>query len=102
MSVMEITNDNFYQEVVQSKGRVLLQFWADWCAPSKEFSPVVDELSERHTDIKFGRVQNDKERGISKLCYVRSVPSLLLFENGEPVRILEGAQSIETIEEALQ
>ena len=84
--VITITQDNFEKEVLNAKGKVLIDFWADWCGPCKMLSPLVDEIAEEMGDqIKVGKVNVDEVPSIARKYGIMSIPTLILFENGEKV-----------------
>lgn len=83
MAVIEITAENFDQEVLQSDKPVLLDFWAAWCGPCQMLSPLVDEVAEERTDIKVGKVNVDEQQDLAVKYQVMSIPMLLVMKNGE-------------------
>lgn len=80
--VTTVTSQNFEQEVLKSDKPVLVDFWASWCGPCMMMSPIVDELSEEETGVKFCKVNVDEEQALAVKFGIESIPSLLLFENG--------------------
>ena len=92
MAVVTITKENFEQEVLQSAKPVLLDFWASWCGPCRMLSPVVDEVAEERTDVKVGKVNVDEQPELSGQFGVMSIPTLLVFEQGQLVRQAVGAR----------
>ena len=92
MSVMNITSENFEQEIMGSDRPVLLDFWASWCGPCRMLSPIVDEVAEERTDVKVGKVNVDEQPDLAAEFGVMSIPTLLLFENGKLVRQAVGAR----------
>ena len=92
MAVITITKENFEAEVLKSAQPVLLDFWASWCGPCRMLSPVVDEVAEERTDVKVGKVNVDEQPELAAEFGVMSIPTLLLFENGKPVRQAVGAR----------
>ncbi len=92
MAVVTITKENFEQEVLQSAKPVLLDFWASWCGPCRMLSPVVDEVAEERTDVKVGKVNVDEQPELAGQFGVMSIPTLLVFEQGQLVRQAVGAR----------
>lgn len=85
MKPQVITKDNFDSEVLKAKGTVLIDFWASWCGPCRMLSPVVDEVAEEHADVKVGKINIDDEPGLAQQFDVMSIPTLMVFRNGEKV-----------------
>ena len=83
MAVTVITKDNFEQEVLKSDKPVLIDFWAAWCGPCKMLSPVVDQIAEENPDIKVGKVDVDDQVELAMKYQIMSIPTLLVFKNGE-------------------
>ena len=92
MAVINITKENFAQEVLHSEKPVLLDFWASWCGPCRMLSPVVDEVAEERTDVKVGKVNVDEQPDLATQFGVMSIPTLLVFEQGKLVRQAVGAR----------
>ncbi len=83
MNVTILTEKNFEQEVLKSEKPVLIDFWASWCGPCRMLSPLVDELAEEHSEFKFCKVNVDEEENLAKNFGIMSIPTLIVFKNGE-------------------
>lgn len=92
MAVVNLTLENFEAEVIKSEKTVLVDFWASWCGPCRMLSPVVDEIAEERTDIKVGKVNVDEQEELAMRFGIMSIPTLIVFKNGEPVRKTMGVQ----------
>lgn len=92
MSVMTITNENFQQEVLNSDKPVLVDFWASWCGPCKMLSPIVDEIAEEREDIKVCKVNVDEQPELAARFQIMSIPTLMVFKNGEMVNQTAGVR----------
>ncbi len=102
MSEITLTKENFEQEVMNSKKTVLVDFYASWCAPCKAMSPVIAEIAEENPDIVVGKVNVDEQPGISFKYGISSIPTLIVFRNGEIVNAAVGLRSKEQIIEMLK
>ena len=84
-NVLEISETNFEQEVLKSATPVLVDFWAEWCGPCKALAPTVEKLSTDYSGkIKFCKVNVDDSPNIAARFGIRSIPTLILFEQGQP------------------
>ena len=83
MAVVEITKDNFEHTVLKADKPVLVDFWAEWCGPCQMMGPIVDEVAEERNDIIIGKLNVDTQPEIALRYNVMSIPTLILFENGE-------------------
>ena len=81
--VVEATETTFEDEVLGSEGKVIVDFWAEWCGPCHAVAPVLDRIADEH-DIKLVKVNVDAEQGLAQRYGVMGIPMMLLFENGEP------------------
>lgn len=92
MSLITITDDNFKEEVLDSDKPVLIDFWAVWCGPCKMIAPIVEELAvEFEGKAKIGKLDVDSNQQTSINYGVRSIPTLLIFKDGEVKETIIGA-----------
>lgn len=98
MAAVKITADNFEEEVINSKIPVLVDFWASWCGPCQMQGPVVDEIAEEFAGkLKVAKVNVDEEGSLAQRYSVMSIPTLILFQDGEAVKKEMGFHSLEEI-----
>ncbi len=92
MALVTITDDNFEEEVLKSDKPVLIDFWATWCGPCRMIAPIVEEMATEYEDkAKIGKLDVDSNQQTSIKYGVRSIPTLLLFKNGELKETIIGA-----------
>ena len=91
MSVLNINKNNF-ELVEKSEKKVLVDFYADWCGPCRMVSPIVDEIAEEREDILVCKVNVDDEQELANRFGIFSIPSLLIFKDGEVVNQIAGAR----------
>ena len=90
MSVITVTKENFDTEVKNSTAPVLVDFWASWCGPCRMLSPVVDEIAEERSDVKVCKINVDEEPELAAKYGVMSIPTLMVFQNGEAAQTSVG------------
>ena len=91
MSVLKIGEENFEKEVLKSEGKVLLDFYADWCMPCKMMSPIIDEIAEElQGKIKVGKINVDNNQELAMKYDVMSIPTIMIFENGTLLKTFIG------------
>ena len=83
MAEVVITKENFEQEVIKSDKPVLVDFWAAWCGPCRMLMPMVDAVAEERTDIKVGKVNVDEQPELAAQFGIQTIPTLMVFKNGE-------------------
>jgi thioredoxin len=94
MTDITFTDQNFKTEVLDSKTPVLVDFWAEWCAPCKIVSPIVDEFATEYGDkLRVGKLNVDDNGQTAQSYGVMSIPSLIVFKDGQAVKTMIGAQS---------
>jgi len=91
---MELNNDNFQKEI--ESGLVLVDFWAEWCGPCQAAMPVLAEFEEK-TGVKVGKVNVDDQPELSGQFRVMSIPTMILFKDGQPAEQMVGVQDLETL-----
>ena len=97
MSVINITKNNFQEEVLNSDKPVLLDFWASWCGPCWMVSPIVDEIADERSDIKVGKINVDEEPDLAGQFRVMSIPTLIVIKDGKVTNQAVGARPKEQI-----
>ena len=101
MATTVITKDNFKSEVLEHKGTVLVDFWADWCGPCRMLSPIVDEVANENPDIKVGKINVDEQQELSAQFGIMSIPTLLVFKDGKKISESIGLIPKEQIEKMI-
>ena len=90
MSIEKITSENFEEKVLNAKGKVLLDFWATWCGPCQMIAPIVEEIAEENEDLFVGKVDVDTDPQLAVKFGISSIPTLMVFENGQVTGTLLG------------
>ena len=97
-----VTEQSFEEEVLQSDKPVIVDFWAEWCGPCHAVAPVLDRIvEESNGDLKLVKVNIDEQPALSQRFGVQSIPTMILFKNGEPAAAAIGAQPKPALEKAL-
>ncbi len=94
------TTDTFESEVLQSDGKVIVDFWAEWCGPCHAVSPVLDRIADEH-QVKIVKVNIDEQQDLAQRYGVASIPFMVLFEDGQPQASAIGAMPKGSLEKAL-
>lgn len=81
MPTIDVTNENF-ASTVEQEGIVLVDAWAEWCGPCKQFAPIYEEASDRHEDVVFTKLDTDANQEVSAALGIQSIPTLFLFRDG--------------------
>lgn len=98
MAAQVFTTANFDSEVLGSDKPVLVDFWATWCGPCQKQGPIVEELADELTDVKVGKLDVDAEEEIAGRYNIMSIPTVILFKNGEVAGKAVGLQSKESLQ----
>ena len=102
MATTVITKENFKSEVLDAQGTVLVDFWADRCGPCRMLSPIVDQVAEQHSEVKVGKIDIDAQPELANQFGVMSIPTLIVFKNGQKVNESVGLIPKENIEALLK
>lgn len=90
--VINATADNFAAEVLEAEGSVIVDFWAPWCGPCRQVSPVLDQIAAEHPNVKVVKVNVDDEFDLATEYRVTSIPAIKLFRDGEVKKEVVGAR----------
>ena len=101
MAVIKVSKENF-KDIISTEKPVLIDFYADWCGPCKMLSPVVDEIAEENPQFVVGKVNVDEEEELAMEFGVMSIPTLIIFKNGNVSEKLVGVRPKNSIVEALE
>ena len=102
MAIIDLTKENFQAEITKSDKQVLVDFWAVWCGPCQMMAPILHELEAEMPDVQIGKVNVDEQMDLARQFRVVSIPTLIIFKNGQEVRRMVGVTSKEELKDALK
>ena len=97
MEVVKLTEKNFEKEVLKAKETVIVDFYADWCGPCKMQSPILDEIAEERANVKVWKINVDEEPEITESYNIMSIPTMMVFKNGDKTKEFVGLTPKEKI-----
>ncbi|MBP5512936.1 thioredoxin [Candidatus Saccharibacteria bacterium] len=101
MKIVEVNRENFNEEVLKNKKKVLVDFYADWCGPCRMIKPIIEEIAENNDDVKIVSINIENEGELAEKYSISSIPCLVIFENGEEIKRSIGLISKNNIEKMI-
>jgi len=101
-TLVELTETNFEQEVLNAEGKVLVDFWAPWCGPCRMQTPILERLAQNGVNAKIAKLNTDQVQSIARKYGITSIPTMIIFENGREADRMIGVQPEETLKSKLQ
>ena len=102
MAIIDLTKENFQAEITKSDKPVLVDFWAVWRGPCQMMAPILHELETEMPDVQIGKVNVDEQMDLARQFRVVSIPTLIIFKNGQEVQRMVGVTSKEELKDALK
>jgi thioredoxin len=101
MTTINLDRAGFEAAVTADESIVLVDFWAEWCGPCRQFGPIFERVSDKHPDITFAKVDTDAEQELSAMAGIRSIPTLMIFRDGVLLYNQAGAAPETALEELI-
>ena len=101
MAVQKVTKENF-NEIVENNQIVILDFWAEWCGPCRQFAPIFEEVAKEHPDILFGKINTEEEQELAGYFQIRSIPTVMVLKEGIVVFSQPGLLPKEALEDIIK
>ena len=97
MAIVNVNQENFHSEVLESDKKVLLDFWASWCGPCRMVAPILDAISEEREDIKVCKINIDENPELANRFAIMTIPTLMVLEDGQVINKASGARPKDAI-----
>ena len=101
-NLTEVTDNNFDAEVIEADGPVLVDFWAPWCGPCRVVAPVLEEIASERENLRIVKLNTDENQQTAARYQVLSIPTMILFKAGQPVKTIIGAYPKKRLEAELE
>jgi len=101
-SIIEVTDDSFQAEVMESETPILVDFWAPWCGPCRAISPLLEEIAEGREDVRIVKLNVDENQQTAAQYGVMSIPTMIVFKHGQAAKTIVGAYPKKRLEQELE